>query len=244
MNSLNLAFLLYLVCSVVGALGSVVTFSPGLQAAGALTSGGGGVLGAPVDDDDISEELSDELSGGTDSVGHVPQQALSERPAGESRRRKGNKRRNKHKGKRTTTPLRPGNSTHTNSPYTSSYTSAHSLSTTLDPCTSSHLGFCIHGNCKYMEDLKEPVCVCTRGYDGLRCGIQTLESGRESDKSGTEVVQMVLVIIAVVLSVISCIAILLMTCAHYRTHKNFMALYLGSGAEVEKLQKPIANVMV
>ena len=52
-----------------------------------------------------------------------------------------------------------------------------------------------------------------RGFDGLRCGIQTLESRRESDKSGTEVVQMVLVIIAVVLSVISCTAILLMTCA-------------------------------
>ena len=30
----------------------------------------------------------------------------------------------------------------------------------------------------------------------------------------------------------------------YRTHKNFMAAYLGSGAEAEKLQKPIANVMV
>ncbi|XP_059921357.1 proheparin-binding EGF-like growth factor [Gadus macrocephalus] len=238
MNSLNLAFLLYLVCSVVGALGSVVTFSAGLPATGALTSGGG-VLGAPGDDDETSEDLSDELSGGTDSVGHVPLHALSERPAGESRRRKGNKRRNKHKGKRTTTPSRPGNSTHPDS-----YTPAHSLSTTLDPCTSSHLGFCIHGYCKYMEDLREPVCVCTRGYDGLRCGIQTLESRRESDKSGTEVVQMVLVIIAVVLSVISCTAILLMTCAHYRTHKNFMAAYLGSGAEVEKLQKPIANVMV
>ena len=92
-----------------------------------------------------------------DTVLSLP--ALSERPAGESRRRKGNKRRNKHKGKRTTTPLRQGNGTHTNSPYPSSYTPARSLSTTLDPCTSSHLGFCIHGYCKYMEDLREPVCV-------------------------------------------------------------------------------------
>ncbi|CAL8345700.1 unnamed protein product [Lota lota] len=232
MNSLILAFLLYLVCSVVGALGSEVTFSPGMQVTGTLASGGG-LLGAPVDDDDTVEELSEELSGGADSMGPV----LHERPvSGETKRKlKGNRRRNKHKGKITTTTFNPGHS---------SNTTAHSVSTTVDPCTSTHLGFCIHGYCKYMEDLKEPVCVCMKGFDGLRCGIQTLETGRGGDKSDSEVVQMVLVIIAVVLSVISCTAILLMTCAHYRTHKNFMAAYLGTGAEVEKLQKPIANVMV
>lgn len=49
-----------------------------------------------------------------------------------------------------------------------------------------------------------------KGYDGERCGIQTLETGK---KNGPEVAQTVLVIIAVVLSVISCTAILLMTCA-------------------------------
>ena len=59
-----------IVCSVVGALGSEVDFPPGLQATGTLASGGG-LLGAPVDDDDALEELSDELSGGADSMGHV-----------------------------------------------------------------------------------------------------------------------------------------------------------------------------
>lgn len=54
-----------------------------------------------------------------------------------------------------------------------------------------------------------------KGYDGERCGIQTLESSKTNSglSSDTELVQMVLVIIAVVLSVISCMAILLMTCA-------------------------------
>lgn len=55
-----------------------------------------------------------------------------------------------------------------------------------------------------------------KGFDGERCGIQTLETGRneeEEEGNRAEVVQTVLVIIAVVLSVISCTAILLMTCA-------------------------------
>ena len=54
-----------------------------------------------------------------------------------------------------------------------------------------------------------------KGYDGERCGIQTLGTIKtQSDQfSNTELVQTVLVIIAVVLSVISCTAILLMTCA-------------------------------
>lgn len=53
-----------------------------------------------------------------------------------------------------------------------------------------------------------------KGYDGERCGIQTLEAINPTDRSNNaELVQTVLVIIAVVLSVISCTAILLMTCA-------------------------------
>lgn len=53
-----------------------------------------------------------------------------------------------------------------------------------------------------------------KGYDGERCGIQTLTVKTQLDQSNnTELVQTVLVIIAVVLSVISCTAILLMTCA-------------------------------
>lgn len=54
-----------------------------------------------------------------------------------------------------------------------------------------------------------------KGYDGERCGIQTLETvNPRSKQSGKgEATQMVLVIVAVVLSVISCLAILIMSCA-------------------------------
>lgn len=61
------------------------------------------------------------------------------------------------------------------------------------------------------------LCRCMKGYDGERCGIQTLET-KTRGSSDTELMQTVLVIIAVVLSVISCTAILLMTCAQWVSH--------------------------
>lgn len=60
-------------------------------------------------------------------------------------------------------------------------------------------------------------CRCMKGYDGERCGIQTLGTVKNepTETNNAELVQTVLVVIAVVLSVISCTAILLMTCAQW-----------------------------
>ncbi|XP_072772027.1 uncharacterized protein areg [Nerophis lumbriciformis] len=121
------------------------------------------------------------------------------------------------------------------------------LETTEDPCTSTHLGFCIHGYCQRMEGLQEPVCICIKGYDGERCGIQTLETIKTRPEHGSgdgvEWDQMALVITALVLSIISCGAVLLMACAHYRS-KSILASYLGSCSEQQKLQKPASDVVV
>lgn len=57
-----------------------------------------------------------------------------------------------------------------------------------------------------------PPLRCWKDYDGERCEIHSLGSKTE-ESGGTKLAQTVLVIIAVVLSVISCLAILLMTCA-------------------------------
>ncbi|KAM6958786.1 protransforming growth factor alpha [Aplochiton taeniatus] len=164
---------------------------------------------------------------------------------------KGNdKKKKRHKGK-TTRAFTPEHS-HFTSGHTSgasqglaTFTSADAP--TEDPCTSSHWRYCIHGYCKYNEELREPVCVCMKGFDGERCGIQLLgtgTNGKGAEDGEAQVVQTILVVIAVLLSIISCVAILLLTCAHYRTHKNFLAAYLGSGTEKEQLQKPIRDIMV
>ncbi|XP_036835130.1 uncharacterized protein LOC118964806 [Oncorhynchus mykiss] len=133
---------------------------------------------------------------------------------------------------------------HTSTGHTSTgqteFPAAHTHQTsgrvTQDPCSFSHKGYCIHGLCKYMADLREPVCMCNKGYDGERCGILLLPTTNKEDSGRAEVVQTVLVVIAVVLSCVSCLAILLMACTHYRTHQNFLATYLGSGSE-KQLQK-------
>ncbi|XP_038627405.1 proheparin-binding EGF-like growth factor [Tachyglossus aculeatus] len=38
-----------------------------------------------------------------------------------------------------------------------------------DPCLRRYKDFCIHGECKYVKELKAPSCVCQQGYHGERC---------------------------------------------------------------------------
>ncbi|XP_029020075.1 amphiregulin [Betta splendens] len=232
MNPLVLTCLLCLVvCGALGTQGSEAIFSSELVRATGGPASGEGLLGSASYDEGVEEDVS----GGDHENSNLHESSKHER---KSRKGKG-RRRNRNRAK-STTPLNPEHTV-----FTSGYTSP--LSTTEDPCTTTHLGFCIHGFCKRIESLREPVCICMKGYDGERCGIQTLEAKKASEaapRSGAELLQMVLVIVAVVLSVISCTAILLMTCAHYRSHKTLMASYLGSAAEQEKLQKPAGDVVV
>ncbi|XP_004072306.1 proheparin-binding EGF-like growth factor isoform X1 [Oryzias latipes] len=225
-----ICLLCIVVCSTQGAPESEVTQASGLAA---VTGGPASEEGLLVEDDE--HELDEELSGGH----HENVIILAGVHSGkdDKRKRKGKgKRKNKQRNKNTT-PLNPR---HYNT--TRVHTSAHS--TTEDACASTHLGYCIHGFCQHIEGLKEPVCVCLKGYEGLRCEIQYLGVGTPDYQTyNSELVQTVLVVIAVVLSVISCCAILLMTCAHYRSHKNFLASYLGTVSETDKLQKPTSDVV-
>ncbi|KAL0979894.1 hypothetical protein UPYG_G00191230 [Umbra pygmaea] len=248
MNTLILSSLLCLVFSVFSVRASDVTFSTKLShVTGASASGNGdGLQSAFSDEDEEEREQDEDLSGGTPTESSVQLQRVSKDKV-KRRRGKGNKDRKSNSRSKSTTAFSPA--------YTSGYLSSgqtapeiqaghtHGVQTlgpiTKDPCSSSHQGYCIHGNCKYMMDLREPVCVCNKGYDGERCGILLLPTRNEveDDASRDEMVQTVLVVIAIVLSSISFLAILLMICAHYRTHKNFLAAFLGSSAERQKLQK-------
>ncbi|KAM9360611.1 uncharacterized protein areg [Symphorus nematophorus] len=234
MNTFALTCLLcFVVCGAPGTQGSEATLSSELVVVTGGPASGEGLQSSLSDDDEL--EIDEDLSGG-DNENFSLHDLHPSRDERKKKKSKGKKKK-QHRSKSTT----PFNPEHTF--FTDGYTST--LGTTEDPCISTHLGYCIHGYCKYIEGLTEPVCICMKGYDGARCEIQTLETKTESSHSNTtELVQTVLVIIAVVLSVISCTAILLMTCAHYRSHKNFLASYLGTGAEQEKLQKPIGDIVV
>ncbi|XP_007937180.1 proheparin-binding EGF-like growth factor [Orycteropus afer afer] len=38
-----------------------------------------------------------------------------------------------------------------------------------DPCLRKYKDFCIHGECKYVKELRAPSCICQPGYHGERC---------------------------------------------------------------------------
>ncbi|XP_037657776.1 proheparin-binding EGF-like growth factor [Choloepus didactylus] len=38
-----------------------------------------------------------------------------------------------------------------------------------DPCLRKYKDFCIHGECKYVQELRSPSCICHPGYHGERC---------------------------------------------------------------------------
>ncbi|KAF5913381.1 hypothetical protein HPG69_016999 [Diceros bicornis minor] len=43
-----------------------------------------------------------------------------------------------------------------------------------DPCLRKYKDFCIHGDCKYVKELRAPSCICHQGYHGERCHGLTL----------------------------------------------------------------------
>ncbi|CAJ1069241.1 proheparin-binding EGF-like growth factor [Xyrichtys novacula] len=240
MNTLVLTCLLcFVVYRALGAQGSEATLTTALTGVTGGTASGEGLPSSMNYEDEL--EIDGELSGGDNE--NFSSYDLHPGKDDKRKRRGKGKKKNRLRSKGTT-PFNPEHTFFTNG-HASTHFSTHSSthSTTEDPCTTTHLGYCIHGHCKHIEGLQEPVCICIKGYDGERCGIQTLGS-KVTTQDNTELVQTVLVIIAVVLSVISCLAILLMTCAHYRSHKNFLASYLGTGSEQEKLQKPMADAVV
>lgn len=66
-----------------------------------------------------------------------------------------------------------------------------------DPCLRKYKDFCIHGECKYVKELRAPSCICHPGYHGERChGLSLPVENRLSTYDHTTI----LAVVAVVLS--------------------------------------------
>ncbi|CAM4547216.1 unnamed protein product [Caretta caretta] len=79
------------------------------------------------------------------------------------------------------------------------------------PCEAEYKNFCIHGECKYLEDLKEVTCKCRQDYFGERCGEQFMKTQKRNDIGNDSTT--ILVVVAVLLSSISFIAIVVLILA-------------------------------
>ncbi|XP_019372285.1 PREDICTED: amphiregulin isoform X2 [Gavialis gangeticus] len=75
------------------------------------------------------------------------------------------------------------------------------------PCEMEYKNFCIHGECIYLEDLQTVTCKCNQDYFGERCGEQSMKS--QTRKNTSDYSKTILVVVAVVLSSISFIAVVI-----------------------------------
>ncbi|XP_075785487.1 amphiregulin [Pelodiscus sinensis] len=102
------------------------------------------------------------------------------------------------------------------------------------PCDTEYRNFCIHGECRYLEELKEVTCKCHEDYFGERCGEQFMKTQRRNDLSNFSTT--VLVVVAVLLSSISFIAIVVIvtmqvrkTCPQYEEKEERRKLRQETG---------------
>ncbi|KAH1169965.1 amphiregulin [Mauremys mutica] len=82
------------------------------------------------------------------------------------------------------------------------------------PCEAEYKNFCIHGECKYLEELKEVTCKCRQDYFGERCGEQFMKTQKRNDIGNYSTT--ILVVVAVLLSSISFIAIVILVIMQVR----------------------------
>ncbi|KAL6075145.1 hypothetical protein STEG23_029972 [Scotinomys teguina] len=107
------------------------------------------------------------------------------------------------------------------------------------PCDTEFQNFCIHGECKYLENLEAVTCKCHQEYFGERCGekIMKTHSGNDSDLS-----KIALVAITVFVSAVSLIAIGIVVTVLLR--KQYFREYEGEAEERKKLGQETGNMHV
>ncbi|XP_044133111.1 probetacellulin [Bufo gargarizans] len=93
-------------------------------------------------------------------------------------------------------------------------------------CPKSYRHYCIKGKCRFVRVLKEPSCICEKGYTGARCERLDLFYLKE-DRGQLVVIGLIIAMVALIL-VIICICI----CSHHyrKSHRRKM-----KGKEVESL---------
>ncbi|XP_062972738.1 amphiregulin [Elgaria multicarinata webbii] len=90
------------------------------------------------------------------------------------------------------------------------------------PCEGKFRNFCVHGECKYIEDLDIPTCTCHQNYFGERCAEQFLKTHRNNDSANQSTTVLMVysttvnVVVAVVLSFFSFVVIVIIIIVQIR----------------------------
>ncbi|CAO2639371.1 AREG, partial [Lemmus lemmus] len=108
-----------------------------------------------------------------------------------------------------------------------------------NPCDAEFQNFCIHGECRYTENIKTVTCNCHQDYFGERCGEKYMKthSGNDSDLS-----KIALVAISVFVFVVSLAAIGVVVTIQLR--KRYFKECEGEAEERKKLRQETGNGLV
>ncbi|XP_053450692.1 amphiregulin [Nycticebus coucang] len=106
-----------------------------------------------------------------------------------------------------------------------------------NPCDAQFQNFCIHGECKYIENLKVVTCKCHQEYFGERCGEKSMKTHSMID---SDLSKMALAAVAAFVSAVSLTAIAVVITVQLR--KRYLREYEGEAEERKKLRQENGNV--
>ncbi|XP_003790131.1 amphiregulin [Otolemur garnettii] len=106
-----------------------------------------------------------------------------------------------------------------------------------NPCDAEFQNFCIHGECKYIENLKAVTCKCHQEYFGERCGERSMKTHSMID---SDLSKMALAAVAAFVSAVSLTAIAVVITVQLR--KRYLREYEGEAEEQKKLRQENRNV--
>ncbi|XP_004629302.1 amphiregulin [Octodon degus] len=100
-----------------------------------------------------------------------------------------------------------------------------------NPCAAEFQNFCIHGECKYLENMDRVTCQCDQDYFGERCGEKSMKTHRIA---GHDLSKIALAAITAFVSAVSLTAIAVVVTAQIR--KRYFREYAGE-EEQKKLRQ-------
>ncbi|XP_031197965.1 amphiregulin [Mastomys coucha] len=109
-----------------------------------------------------------------------------------------------------------------------------------NPCAAAEFqNFCIHGECRYIKNMKVVTCKCHQDYFGERCGEKSMKthSEDESDLSKSAVVAATVFVSAVILTAIGVFITM-------QLRKRYFREYEGEAEERRRLRQENVNVHV
>lgn len=91
-----------------------------------------------------------------------------------------------------------------------------------NPCAAKFQNFCIHGECRYIENLEVVTCHCHQDYFGERCGEKTMKTQKKDDNDLSKIALAAIIVFvsAVSVTAVGIIAAILLRKRFFREYEE------------------------